>query len=66
MIRNALARLAVLAGWAHEDGKLRKTFRLPDYYRTIAFVNAGLELAQQIDAGECPDIEAVYVATGSM
>ena len=34
-------------------------------YGTIAFVNAGLELAQQIDAGECPDLDAVYVATGS-
>ncbi|MDB4986015.1 MAG: D-cysteine desulfhydrase [Myxococcaceae bacterium] len=34
-------------------------------YGTIAYVNAGLELAQQIDAGLCPDIDAVYVATGS-
>ncbi|MDB4976725.1 MAG: D-cysteine desulfhydrase [Myxococcaceae bacterium] len=32
---------------------------------TLAFVNAGLELAQQIDAGACPDIDALYVATGS-
>jgi len=34
-------------------------------FGAIAFVNAGLELAQQIDAGLCPDFEAVYVATGT-
>ncbi len=34
-------------------------------YGTVAFVNAGLELAQQIDAGLCPDPDAVYVATGT-
>src|SRR5690606_34083336 len=28
-------------------------------------VNAGLELAKQIDAGLCPDPHAVYVACGS-
>jgi 1-aminocyclopropane-1-carboxylate deaminase/D-cysteine desulfhydrase-like pyridoxal-dependent ACC family enzyme len=32
---------------------------------TIGFVNAGLELAAQIDAGLCPDFDAVYVATGT-
>ena len=34
-------------------------------YGTLAFVNAGLELAQQIDGGACPDLDALYVATGS-
>ncbi len=34
-------------------------------YGTLAFVNAGLELAEQIDAGLCPDPAAVYVATGT-
>jgi len=34
-------------------------------YGTLAFVNAGLELAAQIDAGLCPDFDAVYVATGT-
>jgi 1-aminocyclopropane-1-carboxylate deaminase/D-cysteine desulfhydrase-like pyridoxal-dependent ACC family enzyme len=34
-------------------------------YGTLAFVNAGLELAAQIDAGLCPDVQAVYVATGT-
>jgi D-cysteine desulfhydrase len=28
-------------------------------------VNAGLELARQIDAGECPDPDAIYVACGT-
>jgi len=32
---------------------------------TLAFVNAGLELAAQIDAGLCPDVDGVYVATGT-
>ena len=32
---------------------------------TLGYVNAGLELAHQIDAGECPDPDAVYVACGS-
>lgn len=32
---------------------------------TLGYVNAGLELARQIDAGECPDPDAVYVACGS-
>ncbi|MET0344555.1 MAG: pyridoxal-phosphate dependent enzyme [Polyangiales bacterium] len=34
-------------------------------FGTLAFVNAGLELAAQIDAGLCPDVDAVYVATGT-
>jgi 1-aminocyclopropane-1-carboxylate deaminase/D-cysteine desulfhydrase-like pyridoxal-dependent ACC family enzyme len=32
---------------------------------TLGYVNAGLELARQIDAGECPDPDAVYVACGT-
>ncbi|HKO89587.1 MAG TPA: pyridoxal-phosphate dependent enzyme, partial [Polyangiaceae bacterium] len=32
---------------------------------TLAYVQAGIELAQQIDAGECPDPAAVYVPCGS-
>jgi 1-aminocyclopropane-1-carboxylate deaminase/D-cysteine desulfhydrase-like pyridoxal-dependent ACC family enzyme len=32
---------------------------------TLGYVNAGLELAQQIDAGLCPDPQAVYVACGT-
>ncbi|MFT3926077.1 MAG: pyridoxal-phosphate dependent enzyme [Myxococcales bacterium] len=32
---------------------------------TLGLVNAGLELATQIDAGLCPDPQAVYLACGS-
>ena len=33
---------------------------------TIGFVNAGLELAAQIEAGECPAPSRIYVAFGTM
>ena len=35
-------RLAALPGWAPADdgAAIEKTFRFPDYYRTLAFVNA--------------------------
>ena len=36
-----------------------------DVHGALAYVNAGLELAQQIDAGECPDFDGVYVAAGT-
>jgi 1-aminocyclopropane-1-carboxylate deaminase/D-cysteine desulfhydrase-like pyridoxal-dependent ACC family enzyme len=32
---------------------------------TLGYVNAGLELAHQIDAGLCPDLDGVYVASGT-
>jgi D-cysteine desulfhydrase len=32
---------------------------------TLGMVNAGFELAKQIDAGECPDPDAIYVACGT-
>ena len=50
--------LAVLGGWGHIDGKLRKTFRLPDYYRTIAFVNAIAWMANKPD--HHPDLSVHY------
>jgi D-cysteine desulfhydrase len=47
----------------------RKPYFIPlggsNVYGMLGLVNAGLELAQQIDAGLCPDIDAIYVATGS-
>jgi D-cysteine desulfhydrase len=33
---------------------------------TVGYVNAGLELAGQIHAGECPRPDAIYVALGTM
>jgi len=36
------------------------------WYGTLGFVNAGLELAAQIEAGELPVPEKLYVASGTM
>lgn len=47
----------------------RKPFFIPlggsSVYGVLGFVNAGLELAHQIDAGLCPDLDAIYVAAGT-
>lgn len=47
----------------------RKPYVIPlggsNVYGALAYVNAGLELAQQVDAGLCPDVDAIYVATGT-
>ena len=51
-------QLAMLEGWMHEDSKLRKTFRFPDYYRTIAFVNAIAWMANRQD--HHPDLSVHY------
>jgi 1-aminocyclopropane-1-carboxylate deaminase/D-cysteine desulfhydrase-like pyridoxal-dependent ACC family enzyme len=34
-------------------------------YGVLGYVNAGVELAQQIDRGACPDPDAIYVACGT-
>lgn len=36
-------------GWTETDGALEKTFRFPDYYRVMAFVNAVAFLAHRDD-----------------
>lgn len=47
----------------------KKPFLIPaggsTVHGTLGYVNAGVELAQQIDAGECADPASVYVACGS-
>jgi D-cysteine desulfhydrase len=47
----------------------RKPFVIPlggsSVYGALGFVSAGLELAQQIDAGTCPDFDAIYVPAGT-
>jgi 1-aminocyclopropane-1-carboxylate deaminase/D-cysteine desulfhydrase-like pyridoxal-dependent ACC family enzyme len=47
----------------------RKPFVIPPggstVLGTLGYVNAGVELAAQIDAGHCPDPAAVYVACGT-
>jgi 4a-hydroxytetrahydrobiopterin dehydratase len=56
----AAARIASLPGWALiEDGAaMSKTFRFPDYYRTIAFVNALAFVAHRED--HHPDLGVHY------
>ena len=52
--------LAALPGWELvEDGAaIRKTFRFPDYYRTLAFVNALAYVAHAED--HHPDLGVHY------
>jgi 4a-hydroxytetrahydrobiopterin dehydratase len=54
------AALAALPGWdLVEDGQaLSKTFRFPDYYRTLAFVNALAFIAHAED--HHPDLSVHY------
>ena len=54
------ARLAALPGWELvEDGlALRKTFRFPDYHRTMAYVNALAYVAHAED--HHPDLGVHY------
>jgi D-cysteine desulfhydrase len=59
-----LAELALLARLSS-----RKPFLIPPggstVLGTLGYVNAGVELAAQIDAGHCPDPAAIYVACGT-
>lgn len=52
--------LSVLPGWeaVNEADALRKVFRFPDYYHTIAFVNALAWMAHRED--HHPDLEVGY------
>ena len=50
--------LRSLPGWTREGGELRKTFKFPDYYRTIAFVNALAWIANRQD--HHPDLGVHY------
>jgi 4a-hydroxytetrahydrobiopterin dehydratase len=52
------AALRELPGWSREGGELRKTFKFPDYYRTIAFVNALAWIANRQD--HHPDLGVHY------
>jgi 4a-hydroxytetrahydrobiopterin dehydratase len=56
----ARQRLALLPGWEliDEGGALRKTFRFPDYYRTLAYVNALAYVAHRED--HHPDLGVHY------
>ena len=54
--------LATLPGWSRLDNALQKTYRFPDYYRTIAFVNAVAWIANQQD--HHPDLDVRYNRCG--
>jgi 4a-hydroxytetrahydrobiopterin dehydratase len=43
------AGLAGLSGWRRQGDAIEKTYRFPDYYRTMAFVNAIAYLAHRAD-----------------
>ncbi len=50
--------LAALPGWKHASKRLSKSYRFPDYYRTIAFVNALAWMANVQD--HHPDLSVHY------
>ena len=50
--------LAALPGWTRSGESIEKTFRFPDYYRTMAFVNAVASIAHRED--HHPDLEVHY------
>jgi 4a-hydroxytetrahydrobiopterin dehydratase len=54
--------LNALPGWSRDGGTLRKTFSFPDYYRTIAFVNAVAWIANRQD--HHPDLDVGYNRCG--
>jgi 4a-hydroxytetrahydrobiopterin dehydratase len=41
--------LSHLQGWEHRDGMITKTFSFPNYWQTIAFVNASAWIAHRED-----------------
>lgn len=51
-------QLAALSGWKHAAKALSKTFAFPDYYRTMAFVNAVAFIAHRQD--HHPDLSVHY------
>ena len=50
--------LAAISTWDHSEKRLRKKFRFPDYYHTIAFVNALAWMANAQD--HHPDLSVHY------
>ncbi|HEY1460697.1 MAG TPA: 4a-hydroxytetrahydrobiopterin dehydratase [Casimicrobiaceae bacterium] len=50
--------LAALPDWKHADKRLMRTYRFPDFYRTIAFVNALAWMANVED--HHPDLSVHY------
>jgi D-cysteine desulfhydrase len=58
---------ALAARWAHRGERWYAVAAGgSDAIGTLGFVSAGLELAEQVRAGECPEPEAVHLAMGTM
>ena len=41
--------LSKLSGWEYRDGRITKTFHLPNYWHTMAFVNASAWISHRED-----------------
>lgn len=54
--------LSTLPGWSRIKNALQKSYSFPDYYRTIAFVNAVAWIANQQD--HHPDLDVRYNRCG--
>ena len=54
--------LSVLPGWhrSKDGAAIRKTFKFPDYFHTMAFVNAVASIAHRED--HHPDLEVGYAS----
>lgn len=50
--------LAALPGWSRAGARIEQTFRFPDYFRTMAFVNAVASIAHRED--HHPDLHVHY------
>lgn len=50
--------LAALEGWEHREGRIGKTFRFKNYFRTMAFVNATAWISHR--ENHHPDLEVSY------
>ena len=50
--------LGQLQGWAYRDGVITKTFSFPDYWQTMAFVNATAWISHRED--HHPDLTVGY------
>ena len=55
-------RMGAAAGWAYEDGALRRQFSFPGFADAMAFVNRVAELAER--ANHHPDITINYNRVG--
>ncbi len=50
--------LGKLSGWAYRDGVITKTFTFPNYWQTMAFVNAAAWISHRED--HHPDLAVGY------